>query len=113
MVVDTDGYLALIEHLSENLSIFTSNGDTGEESIEDIVSDMVTSNIMALFAQNPEMHSSVRFRLLKEVDFVFADLAEVLAGCWQSKATNQQVEFLDEFIGLVKNLFDSAVTKYD
>jgi ABC-type transporter MlaC component len=113
VVVDTDGYEALIEHLSLNLSVFTSDGDTGSESIEDVISDMMSSNIMALFAQNPEMHSSVRFRLLKEVDLVVEDLAEVLAGCWLRKATNEQVEFLDEFVSLLKNLFDSAVTKYD
>ncbi|TON87933.1 DUF3802 family protein, partial [Vibrio parahaemolyticus] len=36
MVVETDGYLALIEHLSLNLDIFTTEiGDTGSESIED------------------------------------------------------------------------------
>ena len=113
MVVDKDGYLALIEHLSLNLSLFTSDGDTGVESVEDVVTDMVSSTIMALFAQNPELHSSVRFQLLKEVDLVVDDLAEVLASSWKKKATNEQVEFLDEFIGLVKNLFDSAVAKYD
>lgn len=113
MVVDTEGYDALIEHLSLNLNVFTAGGDTGNETIEDVATDMISSNIMALFSQNPEMHSSVRFRLLKEVDLVVEDLSEVLAGCWHRKATNQQVEFLDEFISLLKNLFDSAVTKYD
>ncbi|MDN3696882.1 MULTISPECIES: DUF3802 family protein [Vibrio] len=114
MVVETDGYLALIEHLSFNLSVFANEqGDTGEESIEDIVTDMISSNIMAIFEQNPELHSSVRFQLLKEADAVVEDLGEVLAGAWTKKATNQQIEFLDEYIALVKNLFDTAVAKYD
>ncbi|WP_299690042.1 DUF3802 family protein [uncultured Vibrio sp.] len=114
MVVETDGYLALIEHLSFNLSIFTnSNGDTGNESIEDIITDMISTNIMAIFEQNPELHSSVRFQLLKEADAVMADLGEVLAGVWAKKATNEQIVFLDEYIALVKNLFDTAVAKYD
>ncbi|ANP76557.1 MULTISPECIES: DUF3802 family protein [Vibrio] len=114
MVVETDGYLALIEHLSFNLDVFTnSNGDTGNESVEDIVTDMISTNIMAIFEQNPELHSSVRFQLLKEADAVVADLGEVLAGVWAKKATNEQIVFLDEYIALVKNLFDTAVAKYD
>ncbi|MDN3701683.1 DUF3802 family protein [Vibrio artabrorum] len=114
MVVETDGYLALIEHLSFNLDVFTNaKGDTGDESVEDIVTDMISSNIMAIFEQNPELHSSVRFQLLKEADAVVADLSEVLAGVWGKKATNEQIVFLDEYIALVKNLFDSAVAKYD
>lgn len=114
MVVETDGYLALIEHLSFNLDVFASEtGDTGTESIEDIVTDMISTNIMAIFEQNPELHSSVRFKLLKEADSVVADFGEVLAGVWHKKATNPQIEFLDEYIALVKNLFDTAVAKYD
>ncbi len=114
MVVETDGYLALIEHLSFNLDVFTnSNGDTGNESVEDIITDMISTNIMSIFEQNPELHSSVRFQLLKEADAVVADLGEVLAGVWAKKATNEQIVFLDEYIALVKNLFDTAVAKYD
>ncbi len=114
MVVDTDGYLALIEHLAFNLDVFTSdNSDTGAESVEDVVTDMVASNIMAIFEQNPEMHASVRFKLLKEADSVVEDLGEVLAGVWNKPATNKQITFLDEYIALVKNLFDTAVAKYD
>ncbi|MCX9610583.1 DUF3802 family protein, partial [Vibrio cholerae] len=33
MVVETDGYLALIEHLSFNMDVFTQEGDTGTESV--------------------------------------------------------------------------------
>jgi len=114
VVVETDGYLALIEHLSLNLDVFTCEiGDTGLESIEDVVTDMVASNIMAIFEQNPELHSSVRFKLLKEADAVVEDLGEVLAGGWAKKATNEQIAFLDEYIALVKNLFDTAVATYD
>nr|WP_279289873.1 DUF3802 family protein [Vibrio parahaemolyticus] len=100
--------------MSLNLDIFTTEiGDTGSESIEDVVTDMVASNIMAIFEQNPELHSSVRFKLLKEADAVVEDLGEVLAGAWSKKATNEQITFLDEYIALVKNLFDTAVATYD
>ena len=96
-----------------NMDIFTRDGYTGKESVEDVITDMVASNIMAIFEQNPELHSSVRFQLLKEADLVVDDLGEVLAGVWAKPATNDQILFLDEYIALVKNLFDSAVSKYD
>ena len=71
MVIDTDGYLALIEHLTYNLDVFTSHGgDTGVETVEDVVTDMIASNIMAIFEQNPDLHASVRFKLTKEADHV-------------------------------------------
>lgn len=113
VVVDKEGYTALIEHLALNLDVFTHDGDVGQESVEDVVVDMIASNIMAVFEQNPDLHSSVRFKLLKETDIVVEDLGEVLAGCWTRPATNEQIAFLDEYIALVKNLFDSAVTTYD
>ncbi|EEX37149.1 MULTISPECIES: DUF3802 family protein [Vibrio] len=113
MVVETDGYLALIEHLAMNMDIFTRDGDIGQESVEDVITDMIASNIMAIFEQNPELHSSVRFRLLKEADLVVDDLGEVLTSVWHKPATNEQILFLDEYVALVKNLFDTAVSKYD
>jgi hypothetical protein len=114
VVVETDGYLALIEHLTFNLDLFSnSTDDTGAESVEDVVTDLIATNIMAIFEQNPELHASVRFKLLKEADSVVADLGEVLAGVWAKPATNEQIGFLDEYVGLVKNLFDSAVAQFD
>lgn len=113
MVVETDGYLALIEHLASNLDIFSSeDGDTGAQSIEDVVTDMIASNIMTIFEQNPELHSTVRFQLLKEVDSVVENLSEVLASVWSKPATNEQITFLDELVALLQNLFDSAVAQY-
>ncbi|MCP3699214.1 DUF3802 family protein [Aliivibrio sp. S4TY2] len=109
MIVNTEGYHSLIEYLTENLAIFANQqGDTGEETVEDIVTDLVASNLMTVFAQNPELESEVRFTLLREADAVVADLGEVLASAWVQKATNEQVMFLDDYIGLIKNLFDSA-----
>ncbi|GAL09922.1 type IIA topoisomerase B subunit [Vibrio astriarenae] len=89
MVVETDGYLALIEHLTFNLDLFSNNmDDTGAESIEDVVTDLIASNIMAVFDQNPELHSSVRFTLLKEADSVVADLGGSIGWCL-GKASHQ------------------------
>ncbi|MGF1762148.1 DUF3802 family protein [Aliivibrio kagoshimensis] len=112
MVVDNDGYLSLIEYLTENLALFIDgHGDTGDETVEDVVTDMVASNIMTVFDQNPELSSIIRFQLLKEADAVVDDLGEVLASAWGTKATNEQVAFLEEYISLIKNLFDSVLAQ--
>ncbi len=111
MVVETDGYLALIEHLTFNLDVFTKqSGTVLDETIEDAVTDMVASNIMAICEQNPNLNSDVRFQVLQEADAVVEDLGEVLAGVWSNKITSQQMEFLDEYIALMKNLFDAFVS---
>ncbi|NLS12654.1 DUF3802 family protein [Vibrio sp. SM6] len=114
MVVETEGYNALIEYLTDNFDVFlVEEGSTDTETVEDVVTDMISSNIMAVFEQNPSMHTTVRFQLLKEADSVVEDLSEILAGVWRKKASNEQISFLDEYVALVKNLFDNAVTTYD
>ena len=46
MVVETDGYLALIEHLAFNLDIFSSDeGSTGTETIEVVSRGMIRSKV--------------------------------------------------------------------
>ena len=39
----------LCDDVSFNMDVFTSGGDIGAESVEDVVTDMVSSNIMAIF----------------------------------------------------------------
>ncbi len=114
MVVESSGYHTLIEFLAENLALFESaqKEHSGEQTIEDIVMDLIATHIMAVFEQNPELESDVRFQLLKDADAVVADLNEVLAGVWRYYPTNQQIRFLEEYIGLVKNLFDTAISSY-
>lgn len=94
MVVDTDGYLALIEHLTFNLNLFTSEeGDTGIETVEDVVTDMIASNIMSIFEQNPELHSSVRFKLLKEADLYWQIYPKFLLVCGLEKLLTSKLVF--------------------
>ncbi|ALP42451.1 DUF3802 family protein [Aeromonas schubertii] len=110
MVVDGEGYLALIEYLVESLGLFEQKGDeAGGETIEHLVSDQVAESLIALCEQNPQLDSKVRFVIMREADSVVADLQEVLSAVWERPATAAQREFLIEFIILIKNLFDSAI----
>ncbi len=40
-----------------------------------------------------------------------ADLHQILEGVWLREPTNEQINFLEDFISLVKNLFDSAIAR--
>ncbi|WP_413110743.1 DUF3802 family protein [Thaumasiovibrio sp. DFM-14] len=112
MVVESEGYNALIEYFTLHLYLFESNiGEVGQETIEDVVMDMIASNLMAVFGQNPDLESNFRFKLMQEADKVMEDLNEVLSSVWQSCPTNEQIAFLEDYISLVKNLFDSAIAE--
>lgn len=110
MVVESDGYIALIEYLVESLGLFESQQQgTGSETIEDLVSNRVAGNLMAICEQNLQLDPKVRFMIMQEADAVVADLEEVLSAVWLRAPTPAQHAFLDEFISLIKNLFDSTI----
>lgn len=112
MVVESEGYHALIEYFTEHLSLFENASKDGcSETVEDVVTDMIATNLMAVFSQNPDIDTDFRFKLMQEADAVMEDLAEVLAAAWRSCPTNEQIAFLEDYIGLVKNLFDSAISQ--
>ncbi|GAB3529869.1 topoisomerase II [Photobacterium proteolyticum] len=111
MVVESEGYHALIEYFTEHLSLFErASKDSCSETVEDVVTDMIATNLMAVFSQNPDLEADFRFKLMQEADRVVEDLSEVLAGAWRCCPTNEQIAFLEDYIGLVKNLFDSAIS---
>ncbi|MDV5168963.1 DUF3802 family protein [Photobacterium rosenbergii] len=112
MVVESEGYHALIEYFTEHLSLFENAETEGcSETVEDVVTDMIATNLMTVFSQNPDLEADFRFKLMQEADAVMEDLNEVLAGAWNRCPTNEQVRFLEDYVGLVKNLFDSAISQ--
>lgn len=113
MVVDSDGYAALIEYFVDNLEQFSKPGEkVGSETIDDLVHELVASEIMAICDQNKQMPQALRFEVMREADKIVADLGEILSSVWSQKPTYAQIGILEEFIGLVKNLFDAVVSDY-
>ncbi len=111
MVVESEGYIALIEYLVESLGLFEAQQQSGgEQTIEDLVSSRVASNLMAICEQNPQLDPKLRFMIMQEADAVVADLEEVLSAVWLRAPTPEQKAFLEEFIDLIKNLFDGAIS---
>ncbi|MBV7413234.1 DUF3802 family protein [Aeromonas sp. sif2433] len=110
MVVESEGYNALVEYLVKSLGLFEGQQQgTGAQSIEDLVSGRIADNLMRICEQNPQLDPKVRFMIMQEADAVVADLEEVLSAVWLRAPTPAQQAFLDEFIDLIKNLFDSVI----
>ena len=63
MVVESDGYIALIEYLVESLGLFESQQQgSGTQTIEDLVSSRVADNLMAILEMMPLSPDERRIR---------------------------------------------------
>jgi hypothetical protein len=97
MVTDKDGYMHLIQYLTEHLGLF----ETPEA--EDIMSDTV----LELFEE--QLAAQIIMVCVREVDAIVYDLEEILAKVANQRATASQSIFVSEFSGLIKNLFDQEI----
>lgn len=112
LVVNTEGYEALVEYLASSLTLFEGLSVSAQSiTIEDVVTDLIATQLMTVFSQNPDIEQDVRFQLMQEADSVLADLHQVLEGIWLCEPSDVQIGFLEDFISLVKNLFDTAISK--
>ncbi len=64
LVAHTEGYGALIEYLASNLTLFegASASDQGV-TIEEVVMDLIATQLMAVFSQNPDIEQDTRFSI--------------------------------------------------
>lgn len=79
---------------------------TVRESFE----EQLATSIMSVNQQH-EMDSVTRLEIVRETDAILYDLEEVLASVLNTRPGKQQQAFITEFVGLVKNLFDSELNK--
>ena len=116
MISNSSGYLELIHFLADNLAIFERTGqhnNTGDETVGDIFSEHIATNTMAVCNQHSELTEKHRFIIIREIDAIVSDMEEVLSSAWDRIPTDEQLEFIEEFVGLVKNLFDSELSKIE
>lgn len=113
MVTDKDGYMHLIQYLTEHLGLFEGQevvsvaGDTVMELFEQLLS----AQIIMVCGQNPCLTFTQRNTVIREIDAIVYDLEEILASVAKSNATAEQTLFITEFSGLIKNLFDQEIAK--
>lgn len=111
MVTDTDGYVHIIQYLTEHLSLFenTDESTVNSESIMEIIEQELTEQIIMVCSQNEQLTFNQRNIIIREVDAIVYDLEEILSRVINNSATNKQKEFIKEFALLIKNLFDTEV----
>ena len=113
MVTDNEGYIHLIEYLTEHLSLFENKltKDTGTNTIMAVIELELSEQIIAVCSQNKSLSFSQRNAIIREVDSIVYDLEEVLSGVVNNPVTEQQARFIKEFALLIKNLFDTEINK--
>ncbi|ATC99716.1 MAG: DUF3802 family protein [Pseudomonadota bacterium] len=112
MVIDQQGYDELIMYLTEHLSLFEKPGEVrpGAPTVMALIEDDIAEQIINFCMQHEDLSVDDRSVIMREVDGIVYDLQEVLSGVVNQPVTIEQHAFIDEFSGLVKNLFDSAVS---
>lgn len=112
MVTDKEGYMHLIQYLTEHLGIFEhSQQSTSNETVMALFEQQLAAQIMMVCGQNPKLSFEQRNIVIREIDSIVNDLEEILARVADHKATVEQSLFITEFSGLIKNLFDHEITQ--
>jgi len=111
MVTDTDGYIHIIEYLTEHLSFFENaqTAETDADTVIVIIEQELSEQIINVCSQNDALTFNQRNAIIREVDAIVYDLEEILASVVNNPATEAQCRFIKEFSGLIKNLFDSEI----
>lgn len=111
MVTDTDGYVHIIEYLTEHLSLFENSTSNKSDALTvmEVIEQELTEQIILVCSQNESLSFNQRNTIIREVDNIVHDLQEILSGVINNPVTTQQQEFLTEFALLIKNLFDTEI----
>lgn len=111
MVTDTDGYIHIIEYLTEHLSLFenVSSSEQNTETVLAVIEQELSEQIIMVCLQNESLTFNQRNTIIREVDAVVYDLQEILSGVVNNVVTEQQNTFIKEFSLLIKNLFDTEI----
>ena len=111
MVTDTEGYIHIIEYLTEHLSLFENStaAEFGADTVMAVIEQELSEQIIAVCGQNEQLTFNQRNTIIREVDAIVYDLEEILSGVINNPVTNEQLSFLKEFALLIKNIFDSEI----
>lgn len=113
MVTDKDGYMHLIQYLTEHLGLFEAKDavSTAGDTVMELFEEQLSAQIIMVCGQNPSLSFAQRNMVIREIDAIVYDLEEILANVSKRIATPEQTLFITEFSGLIKNLFDQEIAK--
>lgn len=111
MVTDTEGYIHIIEYLTEHLSLFehTNSAAATSDSVMAMIEIELSEQIITVCSQNENLSFNQRNAIIREVDAIVYDLEEILSGVVNNPVTPEQAAFIKEFASLIKNLFDNVI----
>ncbi|MBL4900650.1 MAG: DUF3802 family protein [Colwellia sp.] len=111
MVTDTEGYIHIIEYLTEHLSLFENSVavDQSAETVMSVIEMELSEQIISICGQNIGLSFNQRNAIIREVDAIVYDLEEILSCIVNNPVTEAQSHFIKEFAALIKNLFDSEI----
>jgi hypothetical protein len=111
MVTDTEGYIHIIEYLTEHLSLFENSpsSSSGSDTVMAVIEQELSEQIISICSQNEALSFNQRNTVIREVDAIVYDLEEILSGVVNNTVTNEQKTFIKEFSLLIKNLFDTEI----
>ncbi|NQZ86621.1 MAG: DUF3802 family protein [Colwellia sp.] len=111
MVTDTEGYIHIIEYLTEHLSLFENSptSGAGTDTVMAVIEQELSEKIINICSQNEALSFNQRNTVIREVDAIVYDLEEILSGVVNNTVTNEQQTFIKEFALLIKNLFDTEI----
>lgn len=114
MVTDKDGYMHLIQYLTEHLGLFETpdTQNVSDDTVMELFEEQLSAQIIMVCGQNPSLSFSERNTIIREVDAIVYDFEEILASVANHRATPEQTLFITEFSGLIKNLFDQEIAKF-
>ncbi len=113
MVTNKDGYIHLIQYLTEHLDLFETpdSQPVCDDTIIELFEEQLSAQIIMICGQNPSLSFTERNMIIREVDAIVYDLEEILASVANRHATPAQTLFITEFSSLIKNLFDQEIAK--
>tara|TARA_R110001583_G_scaffold1152_1_gene9530 strand:- start:2334 stop:2693 length:360 start_codon:yes stop_codon:yes gene_type:complete len=111
MVTNNEGYIHIIEYLTEHLSLFENTPvvDKSADTVMAVIEIELSDQIISVCSQNEALTFSQRNVIIREVDTIFGDLEEILSGVVNNPVSDQQAIFIKEFATLIKNLFDTEI----
>jgi len=111
MVTDTDGYIHIIEYLTEHLSLFENSisSNKNADTVMAVIEVELSEQIISVCSQNELLTFNQRNAIIREVDAIVYDLEEILSGVVNNPVTEEQKAFIKEFASLIKNLFDTEI----
>ena len=111
MVTDSEGYIHIIEYLTEHLSLFenvaTPNANT--QTVITEIEEQLSEQIISVCSQNENLTFNQRNTIVREVDSILYDLQEILSNVINNPVSHDQKLFIHEFSMLIKNLFDTEI----